>query len=159
MLGKDSVVDQILTANPFEYSPDSGLNVGRVYKSSPARSEWDDLLGKLRASGRIKDIIALGHSHPTGSAIMGGARYTITPSDSLLSPSGGSPQFGISNLGDLLHFKSIYAVNSVLPVKYVAIAAQTGNGPMVRLYDLGEIIKVKRYKDVDRVPQITIALY
>jgi hypothetical protein len=156
-LGKNGLIDKIMVASENEYMG-RGLTISGVHKSSVDRSEWLILLNKFKKSDRVQDIVALGHLHPTGSRVIGGIKYTVSPSEALLFPSTGGPNLGITNGGDLLFFKKLHEHKTQIPTPYVAIAAKTQNGQTVRFYDLEKIIKVKKYRDIDKVPQVTINL-
>ena len=67
-------------------------------------------------------------------------------------PEDGGPTSGY----DLWFYKTLF--ESGLNVPYAGIAAITKSGPKLKVYEIDKLVKIKRYNDIDRVPQITINL-
>jgi hypothetical protein len=157
-LGINGVVEEIVVADTSKYSDKSRLLFSGEYKSTSDKTELEIIFNKVHQDGRIGELLLLGHMHPTGSAIIDGIKYNISPSDTLLEPSGGgSGKGGPTSGGDLAFYKEFIRLNpNCSPM--VAIAANTQKGPQLKVYDMAKLVKVKRYHDIDKVPQQTIDL-
>lgn len=156
-LGKSGLVDQILVVNDLDYSADSGLLKNGTLSSSVSRSELTELFKKLESSGRRKDLMVFGHLHPSGESLVQGRRYILNPSDSLLVPSMGGNGKLLSG-GDMAFFKSFKEVNPAVRLEHVGIVANTPDGPKFRVYNLENLLKIKKYSHIDGVVQQTIVL-
>lgn len=159
-LGHGSLVDQILVVDEGELKNKRGLSRrGEGFVSSVSFEEHMQLSLKLAATGRYQDLIILGHLHPSGIKKVEGKYYVIGKDDGLLEPSMGSPsEGGPASNGDLGFFRELLEEKPEHNVIYAGIAAVTKSGPKLRLYKASEMVKIKRYNDIDKVPQITIDL-
>ena len=158
-LGTNNYVDTVLVANEHSYSTESGLNFKGFIGSSVSRNELTSLIKKLDDSGRYQELLIFGHSHPSGSLIVKNIRFSVAPNESLLVPSMGTKEEGGPTAAhDLAFISSLVEVLPELPIPFVGIAANTENGPALRAYDTKRLLKIKRAKDIDKVPQTTIKL-
>lgn len=156
-LGKEGVVNEIIAME--ENSPDSGLFKNGFSGSKVDREEILQLFKKLNASGRQKDLMVFGHVHPTGQRKINGVTYVIAPNDLLLDPSMGSSESGgLATGGDLAFFKSFTELNPQLKLPYIGIVANTQGGSMLRIYELKDLLRMKKYNDIDKLSKITINL-
>lgn len=156
-LGKSGLIDQILVVNGLDYSADSGLLKKGALSSSVARSELTELFKRLESSGRRNDLIVFGHLHPSGESLVQGRRYILNPSDSLLVPSMGGNGRLLSG-GDMAFFKAFKDANPTVRFENVGIVANTPEGPKFRVYNLENLLKIKKYSHIDGVVQQTITL-
>lgn len=157
-LGTPDLIDEILVADE-EYSENSGLFQGGFSGSRVDQEELRLLFTKLHQSGRTNDLMILGHMHPSGEQTIGNQRFIVTPSEALLSPSMGTrDQGGPTYGGDLRFYRSLLELNPQLHLPYAGIAAYTEHGQKLRIYKVNELIKIKRYNDIDKITQKTIDL-
>ncbi|QQG41721.1 MAG: hypothetical protein HYV90_00185 [Candidatus Woesebacteria bacterium] len=156
-LGQNGTIDQILDLDEKDLSYKNGLthSLGG-FSSNVGGNEWNGLVQKLIQSGRRGDFLVFGHFHPSGTKRIAGATYHIDPGEALLVPSGGSLRDPTTG-GDIGFFKALTELNPNL-VPYMGIAANTKSGPKLRIYEIDKLIKIRRYNDIDHVPQTTIDL-
>lgn len=161
-IGQENLISKILVANKKYYSRNSGL-----YSSS--QNSWGTSVdGKeliklghiLQKQAEKKDVhfVVFGHTHPSGEVRSGQDLINIKPSDLLLSPSMGSPEDGGPTWGRDLYVAKLLYKMIPSPAIYFGIAANTQVGPKFRIYETKGLAKIKRYNDIDKVPQITIKL-
>ncbi len=159
-LGQGYTVNDIWVVNESSYSKASGLGLlrGGFMESQTDEHEIKELFRRIIVENRLQDFILFGHLHPSGEASIGGVRYILDPSETLLIPSSGdSAKGGIVSEGDLGFYSSFLRLNPTLS-PYAAIAANTQQGPKLRVYDMHALGKIKRYSDLEKVPQITLQL-
>lgn len=156
-LGKNNKVEDIWVVDENLYSERSGLLKNGLLRSQTDKQELEELFRRISTENRLEDLILLGHLHPSGQAVVNGTRYIIAPSDTLLDPSGGFSKKELMGGGDLAFYDSFLKLNPTIS-PYAAIAANTQDGPQLRAFDMRSLVKIKRYTNIDRVPQITISL-
>lgn len=159
-LGTGNIVEKILVTN--EESPIKGQGLvfleGNKLVSSIDKDELGELLNKLITTEKIEDVLILGHSHPTGVKNFGSYVFYIEPNMSLLEPSMGNPyEGGPTSAADLAVYKD-FANSPSFNFPFAGIATTTKSGPKLKIYSIRELIKIKRYNDIDRVSQTTIDL-
>lgn len=160
-LGREGLLEDIMVVDHENYSQNSFLHWrgGAVYTSNVDRKELQMLFNKLYDKQQMDEFLVFGHMHPTGTFQQGGVFFTIPKSDALLTPSGGSRlERGIQNRGDLAAYSTLVKENPHFNLPYVGIAAETQNGPSLRVYQTDELLKIKWWSQIDRVPQRTFVL-
>lgn len=140
--GKGRFVEKVYT--PKEFSDGSGFRYIRkgVIETSLGFAERIALFEEIRSLGGGKDnILFLGHLHPSGTVDVNGKSIEIPPSERLLRPSA----YDLKELKDEIE-------EGVL---CHAIAANTENGPCVRIYSLKPLLGRPNRK---KLPYATINL-
>jgi hypothetical protein len=155
-LGSRSMITEIVVPQGV-FSPNSGLLQDGFLGSRTDINELQQLFDQITRQGRLDEVVILGHLHPSGQTRVKYVTYTLAPNDGLLYPSSGgnsNPQSG----GDLAFYKAFHDENLDRGIPYAGIIANTPDGPKLRVYDMDGLTKVKRYSEIDRVPQITVKL-
>lgn len=158
-LGQGNFIDQILAidedlSNKTGLFREEGFSLSRV-----PTNELAFLSIKLQDAKRVDDVLVIGHFHPFGQKNIDGVTYSINPSEALLEPSMGSrAEGGPTARHDVGFYKWLRTNDPMVEIPYAGIAAMTQNGPKLKIYDIEQLIKIKRYRDVDKVPQTTINL-
>lgn len=140
-VGKGRLVEKVYTG---KFSDGSGFRYikGKVIESSVGFVEEIALLDEIRSLGGGKDnVLFLGHLHPSGTVDINGKSIEIPPSERLLYPS----KRDLKELEDEIKEG----------ISYHAIAANTQNGPCVRIYSLRPLLRRLNCK---KLPYTTINL-
>lgn len=156
-LGRGSLIDRILTADRKDLEK-QGLKIENgLISTGVGADEVRLLFKKLKETEGSFDILLLGHLHPSGAFLLNGKPYYLSPRADLLVPSMGSPEEGgPTGSSDLKFFKELH--EKVVKIPFMGIVANMDSGPRLRLYKTDKLIKIKRYNDIDKVPQTTIDL-
>jgi hypothetical protein len=159
-IGKGNEITEIVTTEEYDTIFKSGIRKEKGKLTTAVdNGQIIMLFIKLIESGDLNNLLLLGHIHPSGKAILCGIEYEVRPNDSLLQPSMGSPaQGGPSFGGDVGYIKYMITKDPKHTIPYTGILAVTKTGPKIRAYSSLELINIKRYNDIVRVPQITIDL-
>ena len=154
-IGSDNIVTQIITRT-YGFSPSSGLFQDGFSGSQSDIHELKELFDYVFQQGQIKNVLILGHLHPSGNTKIQDVTFSVEPSDDLLEPSG--KYSDIQSDGDIAFYRAFKELNQQFSIPYSAIVANTPEGPKIKIYDIDKLIQVRKYKDLNKIPQVTILL-
>ena len=158
-LGTPDAVDQFLLLEGESSSRGLYFINKYVARSDVEQAESAELFNMVQERGRLDDIVMLGHTHPSGSfRSQPGVDVDLSPSALLLSPSMGTGDGGPQSGGDLAYYRYFREYNPHLQIPYAGIAANTPEGPKLRVYLIDELLTIQRYRHIDSVPQVTFLL-
>lgn len=124
-----------------------------VFASFVDKKELETLFKLAQKEGLIDQVLILGHTHPSGTTMIGGQKHIVLPSEGLLDPS----VFSLEG-SDIGFLKKLVRLNPRLHLPYFAIAAITETGPKVKIWHTEHLLKVKKSTDIDKIPAQTISL-
>lgn len=150
-LGKEGIIDQILVSDENRFLNKGIVIVGGVVKTSVNEDDYLKLLENLVDSGREEEVLVFGHTHPTGTFRLGGTKFIVEPSYEMLIPSN-----GVGN--DVRFAKELMERLTMIPRPYYGIAAETEDGPKLRVYKTHELARVKKVSQIHKLSQATLSL-
>jgi len=138
-LGKNGVIDTILTADPEHFM--SGTGVVKTINGNASRTNREEVISaltELDKTGREKDLMVIGHFHPP----------MLKDAKKLLD---------LSSM-DISYVKKVSEGIPELVSMYTGIAVNTKRGPMLRLNRISDLNKVNTYKDLKKIFQLTFKI-
>lgn len=148
-VGNGTVVEQIISSSPFvtntQLEPTSMINVDP--------NQLEALLREVLQKDLQDKIICIGFTYPSGEIKRHGITYTLDPSDTHLELTGGAIGRGKKyNEGGMISaFRDLRNNNPNLPFSYTALAAQTPDGPKIKLHRVSDLERVLNFRDLDKI--------
>ena len=158
-LGTSGSIDDIFVTDGAEFSRGLYHVSPSIMQASVETEHFVSLFRSAYDAGRLEEIVLLGHTHPTGKIQSGGTTYEFLDMDWWLHPSmGEKSEGGPMNGGDLAFYRAFRELLPEIPLEYVGIAANVGGVPKMKIYAIDELLTIRRYSDIDFVPQQTFSL-
>lgn len=150
-VGIKNIVDAVY-APEGNFSPHSGMFLEGFSGAKTDMEESRLLWERVYRDGRLNEVSFFGHLHPSGSMTItqGGTivHFINNPREALLYPS----------REDVVASDFFAKENPHIDVPCQAIAANTQNGPYLRVYLVSELLKAKHGNNIWKVPYQTIQL-
>lgn len=147
-IGDESLISELLIPEGEKFSSHSGIFKAGLNHTESDVWEEKQLLNRAYQEGKLSKILLRGHSHPTGVAVINGVQHSFSPAEYWLDASS----------GDLEAWRYFAENNPIVDSPYVGIGAVTQDGPKLRVYSTPDIVKVKKWSNIRKVPQKTINL-
>lgn len=112
------------------------------------RNQLAEQFNRADRAGVLDDVTMLGHLHPSGETRLDGVTYVVEPSESLLEPS----------MEDIDFARSFTQLNPGSKIKHFGIAANTPSGPQLAIWKVDDLVRVKKFRDLEKIPKQKINL-
>jgi len=148
------VVDENEQVEEIIYEPDfprqSRLRQtgNAVFTSTVDKNELVYLFRQAQSVGKLDSVRMVGHLHPSGKTQLGQLKVIVPPSEDALIPS----------KSDISFMGALGESNPDFNFDYTAITANTPDGHKLRVYNTRQLLKTKKVKNLDKLPNQTIDL-
>jgi hypothetical protein len=150
-LNDPQVIDRIVACEG-DYSANSGLMQDGQLRIVVNQQELQSLFDQIYQEGLLNKLTLIGHYQPSGTCVVEGVRYVIRPDYSMLEPSAGRSG-SLAESGDIQFYKAFIELNPQFSCVHVGIAAHTPQGPKLKMYRIGDLIKLRRYREFEKTAQ------